>query len=422
MNMAKKRTLFPSDFLWGAGVSSHQVEGNTTNQWSAWELAHAKQLAKTSKKRLSWIPSWANIEKRAQDPANYVSGRGVEHRSRYAKDFDLLSELNLNSFRFSIEWSRVQPEKDVWNVEAIEYYRQYIRELKQRGIEPILTLWHWTVPVWFEESGGFENGANLKYWDDFVGRIATEYTSEITYVLTLNEPNVYASSSYLTEQWPPGRRDPLAFLRVYCNLARAHKRAYRILKSHKKSLRVGLAANLAHIQAKRPHNLVDIVTTKILRYLWNWWFLNRVRRFQDFVGVNYYFSDYFRGFRRANPRVPLNDLGFYMEPEGLYPLLLRVWSRYKQPILITENGVADERDGFRKWWLQETILSMERAISEGVAITGYIHWSLLDNFEWSFGWWPKFGLVAVDRKNGMKRTIRPSARWFAERVVDLSSD
>lgn len=419
--MAKKRTLFPSGFLWGAGVSSHQVEGKTSNQWSSWELSHAQQLAKNAKKRLSWIPTWANIEKRAQDPANYVSGKGVEHYSRYTRDFDLLKELNLNSFRFSIEWSRLQPEPGVWNVEAIEYYRRYIRDLKGKGIEPILTIWHWTVPVWFEEAGGFERGSNLIYWDTFVRRIAIEYASEITYILTLNEPNIYASSGYLTGEWPPNRKDPVAFLRVYYNLTRAHKRAYRILKLQKKSLQIGLPANLAHIQAKRPHHLVDIISTKIMRYLWNWWFLNRVRRFQDFIGVNFYFSDYFRGFRRANPRVPLNDLGFYMEPGGLYPLLLRVWSRYKKPIIITENGVADEKDSLRKWWLQETILAMEQAISEGVLVKGYIHWSLLDNFEWSFGWWPKFGLVEVDREHGMKRTIRPSARWIAQRIKNIDA-
>ena len=103
-----------------------------------------------------------------------------------------------------------------------------------------------------------------------------------------------------------------------------------------------------------------------------------------------------------------------MEPEGLYPLLLRTWARYKKPIFITENGLADETDEYRRWWIEESLVAMEKAISEGVDLRGYFHWSLLDNFEWSFGWWPKFGLVKVDREHDMKRTIRPSARWFAK--------
>ena len=156
-----------------------------------------------------------------------------------------------------------------------------------------------------------------------------------------------------------------------------------------------------------------------MRYFWNWWFLKRIRKYQDFVGFNYYFADYYKGFKVSNPQFPLNDLGWYMEPEGLYPSLLRAWAHFKKPIIITENGVADMHDQYRQWWIEETIIAMERAISEGIEIKGYFHWSLLDNFEWSFGWWPKFGLVEVDREHGMKRTIRPSAKWFAERIKKL---
>ena len=108
-----------------------------------------------------------------------------------------------------------------------------------------------------------------------------------------------------------------------------------------------------------------------------------------------------------------------MEPEGLYPLLVRVWAHYKTPIIITENGVADSTDQYRQWWIEETIVAMERAMSEGVDVRGYFHWSLLDNFEWKFGWWPKFGLVHVDREHGMKRTIRPSAIWYARKIKSL---
>lgn len=420
MDQNGKNGNFPKGFFWGASTASHQVEGGTENQWSVWELANAKALAQTAHQRLSWLPLWEEIKPQAESPDNYVSGRGVDHYKRYKEDFDIACDLNLNAFRFGIEWSRLEPEEGKWDEAEIEHYRQYIKELRARHLEPFLNIWHWTLPTWFTDKGGFANQANLVHFDRFVKKIAEELVDDLTYVITINEPNVYASFSYLTGEWPPEEKKPIKFLWVYWNLARAHKRAYKILKQRKPSLQIGLAAQLANIQAKRPHNILDEVSTKWMRWFWNWMFLKRIRKQQDFVGFNYYFTDYYTGVKkRINPKVPLNDLGWYMEPEGLYPLLLRVWTRFKKPIFVLENGVADSKDSYRRWWLEETIVAMERAISEGVDLRGYFHWSLLDNFEWKYGWWPKFGLVEVDRDKGMKRTIRPSAKWFADRIKKL---
>lgn len=411
---------FPKHFIWGASTASHQVEGNTLNQWSIWELAHAAELAATAEARLSSTPEWEQVKKQATNPSNYVSGRGVDHLNRYKEDFDIAKSLNFSAFRFGIEWSRLEPIEGQWDEEAIEHYRSYIKELKKRHIEPFLNIWHWTLPTWFTDKGGFVKKANLAHFDRFVQKIADEYGHEVRYVITLNEPNVYASFGYLTGMWPPQKRDLGQFLQVYLNLTRAHKRAYKILKSAHPGLQVGVAQQLANIQAKRPHNIFDQTSTKWMRYFWNWWFLLRIKNQQDFIGFNYYFTDYFTGFvKRSNPKVPLNDMGFYMEPEGLYPLLLRVWVRFKKPIFVTENGVADHADQHRRWWIEETLIAMERAISEGVDLRGYFHWSLLDNFEWSYGWWPKFGLIEVDRERGMKRKVRPSAEWFGETIKQI---
>lgn len=412
---------FPKHFLWGSSTASHQVEGGTVNQWSEWELAHANELAKTAKQRLDWVPAWKTVQKQAEDPNNYVSGRGVDHYNRYKEDFDIIKQLNQNAFRFGIEWSRLEPEEGVWDETAVEHYRTYIKELKKRQIEPFLNLWHWTLPTWFTDKGGFGSKKNLVYFDRFVKKVGQEYGHELTYILTLNEPNVYASFSFLTGEWPPQEKRPLAALSVYRNLTHAHKRAYKILKAINPKLQIGIAPQLANIQAKRPHSFIDELATKWMRYFWNWWFLNRIDDYQDFVGINYYFSDYYQVLKRTNPTFPLNDLGWYMEPEGLYPLLTRVWAHYKKPIYITENGVADGGDEYRQWWIEETMIAMERAISDGVDLRGYFHWSLLDNFEWKYGWWPKFGLVAVDREKGMKRTIRPSAQWFAKTIADIKN-
>jgi beta-glucosidase len=417
--MDKYKSEFPANFFWGASTASHQVEGDNHNQWSVWEEAKAKDLATSAHQRLSWIPGWRDIKTQAEDPNNYISGKGVEHYKRYEEDFDIAKSLNLNSFRFGIEWSRLEPEEGKWNEAEVEHYHNYIKGLRARGIEPFMNLWHWTVPVWFEEKGGFKKRRNLKYFVRFVQKVADEYADDLSYVITLNEPNVYTIFSFYKGEWPPQEKSTLRSLLVYWNLVRAHKAAYRVLKKRKPSLMIGVASQLANIQAKRPHNLWDEMTTKLMRFSWNWWFLNRIKNQQDFIGFNYYFTDYYKHFKRDNPRVPLNDLGWYMEPEGLYPLLLRTWAHYKKPIIVTENGVADSEDQYRQWWLEETIIAMERALSEGVMLTGYFHWSLIDNFEWAYGWWPKFGLVAVDREHGMKRTVRPSAKWYGRYIKEV---
>lgn len=426
-----KTSPFPDDFLWGVSTAAHQVEGNNHNQWAVWELAHSERLAREAAaktpnsgtfSRYDQLPNWPKVKDRATAPSNYISGRGVDHFNRYEKDFDIAKKLNFNAFRFSIEWSRIEPKEGQWDQAAIDHYKKYIEELHNRGMEPMLNIFHWSLPVWFTDKGGFAKRKNVKYFERFVHKVSQELLTHIHYVITLNEPNVYATFGYLIGEFPPGIANLITFSRVYFNLVKAHKQAYYLLKHSKPSLQIGVAAQLANIQAKRPHSLADETITHIMRYFWNWWFLKRIRKEQDFIGFNYYFTDYYRfalGVYRNDPTLPVNDLGWYMEPEGIYPLLMRLWAHHKKPIIITENGVADEYDQYRRWWIEETIVAMERAISEGVQLKGYFHWSLLDNFEWAQGWWPKFGLVAVNRST-MKRTIRPSAKWFAEQIKKLS--
>lgn len=427
MDEHQKRSLFPKDFLWGASVSSHQVEGGNDNDWTRWELENASELARIA--ALSngitatddKIPPevWERVKDRAAKPSNYVSGRGVDHYKLYKTDFALLKKLSLNSFRFGIEWSRIEPEEGRWDEEAIVHYQKYIDELNEQGTEPVLNIWHYTLPTWFADKGGFTKRSNLKYWRRFIQKVAEAFGQKLTYVITINEPNVYATFSYVLGLWPPGKKNYFQASRAIWNQAKAHRQAYIILKKENPRLQISVATQLANIQAKHPHNLFDELSTKIMRIVWNWFFLNRIRKQQDFVGFNYYFSDYYTGLmRRSNPKVPHSDTGWYMEPEGLYPLLLRAWSHYKKPIIVTECGVADAEDRYRKWWLEESIVAMERAISEGVDLRGFFYWSLLDNFEWEKGWWPKFGLVEVNRKT-MRRELRPSSKWFAEKIKSL---
>lgn len=406
-------------FFWGASTSSHQVEGGTVNQWSVWELANAANLAKSGHKRYGKLPNWEEIKSEAANPANYVSGTGVEHYQRYKEDFEILEKLGLNAFRFSIEWARLEPEEGRWDLSAFNHYKEYITELNRRGIEPFLNIWHWTIPVWFSNKGGFAKQANLKYFDNFVKKISEELLDGVKYVITLNEPNVYMGMSYSDGMWPPQERNKFKAIWVYYNLTLAHKRAWRILKHKNRTIKIGIAQQLANIQAYRPGSVTDELVVKVMRYFWNWWFLNRIKRYQDFVGFNYYYSDYYKGLKRVPLKTPLNDVGHYMQPDGILPLLQRISVHYPdKPIIVTENGLADAKDKYRKWWLHETMQSIETAKSQGIPIIGYLHWSLLDNFEWADGWWPKFGLVEVDLST-MKRTLRPSAIWWSEEIKHL---
>lgn len=414
--------MFPKNFLWGASTAGHQVEGGNYDQWTVFELAHAKELAESADKRLNWIPGWEKNKGQATNPDNYVSGKGVDHFHRYREDFDIVKGLGLNAFRFGIEWSRVEPEEGVWDKTAIDHYHNYIAELKQRGIEPILNLWHWTHPVWFEEKGAFEKSGNNGYFLRFVSKIAEEFKDEVKYIITLNEPNVFVANGYLTAEWPPKLKQPIKALQVYRNLMKAHRFSYSLIKKINPDLQVGVAMNMSNGQPKRADSLLDKLVARLSNYGWNWWFINRIKRQQDFLGFNYYLTNYYEGIKLSNPKTPTNDLGWYMEPRGVGEVATQAWIRYHKPVMITENGLADASDEQRQWWLKETMLSLIDARKAGVNLIGYMHWSLLDNFEWAYGWWPKFGLVHVDRENGMKRTVRPSAKWWAAQLRKLQDN
>lgn len=419
--MSEPINNFPKGFFWGASTSSHQVEGNTHNQWTIWELANATEHAKQAESKYSWLPNWEDIKQAAQTPENYISGAGVDHFSRYKEDFQIVKQLNLNSFRFGIEWSRIEPEEGSWDQSAIDHYKKYIAELRDLGIEPFLNLWHWTNPVWFEEKGAFTKKRNLKYFDRFVQKVAEELLDGVNYVLTLNEANNYAIFGYFLNTWPPQKKnDIFNTLKVYYNLTLVHKSAYKILKKHKPSLQIGVAHNTGASIAKSKNNPSHRLQAHLNVYGWESWFFNRINKYQDFVGINWYHTNYWKLFAPANPKTPVNDMGWYMEPSRLYDIIMRHSKKFKKPVIVTETGVADAKDQYRQWWIEESILAVNRALAEGADVRGYLYWSLLDNFEWAEGWWPKFGLVEVDRENNMKRTIRPSAKWFANRIKEIS--
>jgi beta-glucosidase len=406
-----RRSDFPADFLWGAGTSSHQVEGRTSNQWTAWETAHAEQRAATARQRLGRQANWPEIADEATDPANYRSGDAAQHYERFEADLDAAMALNLNAIRFSIEWSRIQPAPGHWNTEAIEHYRSYVAAAKARGLTPIPTLWHWTVPQWFAARGGFARHRNLPFFAAYVQRMAETIGQDVELILTLNEPNVYVTHGYADGRWPPHQHNPVAVVRVLRNLVHAHREAAEILHRANPALRIGMAHNVGCNLPADPTSRVDRAAAAALGYVWNWWFLDRVCASLDLIGLNFYNTEHWGGLKPQPSGAARNDMNWPMEPARLYDVLIDASRRYGRPLMVTENGLADAADRHRQWWLEESITAMARARADGADLRGYLHWSLLDNIEWDEGRWPRFGLIAVAADQ--TRTVRPSAHWWA---------
>jgi beta-glucosidase len=416
-------------------VSSHQVEGGNYNNWTVWELKNAKRLAESAKEKNSHLPSWKRIKKMATNPENYISSLAIDHYNRYEEDFDLVEKMNLNAFRFSIEWSRIEPKEGVWNEKEIEHYRRYIKALRKRKIEPILTLYHWTVPVWFAEKGAFLRAGNIKYFVRFAEKVVEELGSDLKIIITINEPDTVAGMGYFMENHPPAEHSLRKTIWVYRNHLRAHKLVYRAIKKKSRDFQVGFVKSYAHVMAG-DGNLLSRLAVRIDHFIRDDMILGYLGRETDFIGVNYYSTGIYKGFRIVNNDDPnsiffrknewqagdgeVNDLGWWMQPNNLYYVLKRL-SRRGKPIYVTETGVADSEDRYRKDWLDGTINSVRRAIADGADIRGYLHWSMFDNFEWAYGRWPCFGLVKIDYENNLRRVMRPSAKYYAEVIKKARS-
>jgi len=411
---------FPKNFYWGSSTSAHQVEGNNHNDWTEWEIQNCHRLAQEAKGY--WHPWQVKKFPEMLTPENYVSGWACDHYNRYGEDFDIVRTLHQNAHRFSIEWSRVEPENGKFNQKEIEHYRQVLRALRERKIEPFVTLWHWTNPVWIRDLGGWENKNTAAYFARYVKKVVGELGDDVRFWVTLNEPTVYLSRSYIVGAFPPQKRNLWAFFKAYKNLAQAHNRAYAVIHKVQKDSLVGLSNNISFVEPKHRFCLADQLLSKLYRYFGGERVFELTAGNFDFIGVQYYFHDvlcvynifrYLSGTPHSQKEDKnKTDLNWEVFPEGIYRILKNL-KKYDKPIFITENGIADARDRQRKKFIEDHLFWTRRAIEEGADVRGYFYWSLLDNFEWDKGFWPKLGLVAVDRKT-MKRKIRKSAFEYAK--------
>jgi beta-glucosidase len=405
---------FPKSFLWGAATSAHQVEGGNFNDWSEWEKENAERLAQEAEKTYSsWLPSWSEVKNQPRNPANYISGRACDHYHLYEQDFDLAKELGHNAHRFSIEWSRIEPEEGKFNQKEIEHYRKVLLALRRRGLEPFVTLWHWTNPLWLAEFGGPENEKFPLYFARYTKFIIENLKDLVKFWITVNEPTSVIMNSYLRGLWPPQKKSLVAALKVYKNLAQAHNLAYKQIHQISKETKVGFANILVFWEPFNKKSILDNLNIKFRKYFSNQRFLNLTKGRHDFLTVQYYFHNRIKFPNKiSNKNKEVSDLGWEIYPKGIY-YLIKDLKKYRLPIYITENGLADAKDEKRAKFIKEHLFWVHRAIQEGADVRGYFYWSLLDNFEWDKGFWPRFGLVEVDYQT-LERKPRPSAYFYAQ--------
>lgn len=396
--MENKTLKFPEGFLWGTATSAYQIEGGNHNDWSEWER---------SKKRKEWLI------KNKKKPEDYICGKACNSYNLYEKDLELAKSLNNNAIRLGIEWARIQTKHDTWNVAEIEHYRKVLLAARQRGLKTVVTLWHWTNPTWFVKEGGWENKRSREIFVKYVNLVISELGGLIDYWVILNEPMMFSFGAYVSRRHPPQKFSLVKVEKVIRNLTSAYNQSYDLIHKHFPNAQVGVTNMLNYIEPAHSWNPIGQVVAKILHYYWNVRIVKKTKKC-DFLGMNYYFHDriIWRPPFKKNLNKWVNDKGWEIYPEGIYHMIKFI-SKYGKPVMIMENGLADGSDKDRSAFIKEHLRYMHKAISEGVDVRGYFHWSLLDNFEWAWGWDPKFGLFAVDRKT-FERTPRPSAAYYAE--------
>lgn len=414
--MGNDRLRLPGGFLWGTATSAHQVEGdNHNNDWWAFEQQPgAIWHGDRSGAACGW---WREAE----------------------RDFDLMRELGQNTHRLSVEWSRIEPEQDAFDPEAIARYRQMLGGLRERGIEPMVTLHHFTTPLWMARQGGWTNPLIVERFAKYARYVAEELGDLVQLWCTINEPAVYAAEAYLLGIHAPGHRSPREALAVLKNMLRGHVAAYRAVHAAQLYAEVGLVKNVRLFDPANPQAPGDRLAAWLMDRAFNEWALRALRTGRlpfavkrddalahslDFIGLNYYTRDMVAFDSRQKlltrrfpaPGAEVSDAGregAYGEvyPEGLYRALKKV-NRYGVPIYVTEFGLPDADDDQRPRFLLTHLAQVHRAIGEGVPVRGVYHWSLTDNFEWCDGWALRFGLAAFDPQTGERR-LRRSGELYA---------
>lgn len=393
---------FPKDFLWGTATAGHQIEGNNTNSdWWAWEKRDKKKDKNT------------RINNRSKWPLE-ASGIACDSYNRYEEDFDYCVKLNNNAVRIGVEWARIEPQKGVYDQKEIDHYKKVLKAAKDRNLKTYVTLFHFVLPKWLADQGGWTKTKTIRHFEAFSKKCAQEFGDLIDVYLTINEPQVYAAVSYLVGMWPPQKNSLILGSWVQINLIRGHIASYKAIKKVNQNYKVGIVKNIVWHQTTPEHfNPFDFLVAKFLYFLNTDFILRPINKYTDLIGVNYYFTNQIKNFKPRNPNDRVSDFGWWLYPKGLEKVLIDL-KRFNKPIYITENGISDAQDRQRTWFLKECLKSCANAIEKGADLRGYFHWSLMDNYEWAEGYKQKFGLIEINRHNNLERKPRPSFNAYAQ--------
>ncbi|HXW32048.1 MAG TPA: family 1 glycosylhydrolase [Acidimicrobiales bacterium] len=380
-------SAFPEGFCWGTATSAHQIEGgNVNNDWWEWEHDPASGCAESS-------------------------GDGCDSFHRWEEDLDLVAETGLGAYRFSLEWSRIEPAEGEFSLSALDHYRRMCAGCHERGIEAVVTFHHFTNPTWLAQRGGWEAPDAPERFARFVARAGAHLGDQIDRACTLNEPNVVGVMGYTVGQFPPGVKDDLGrHLAVNEALGRAHRLATEALRSGPGRFPVGLTLSMAELVADEGGEQVRQAAEEILEN-----FFLRAAEGDDYVGVQCYTRIHFgpEGQSADDPAVKKTAMGYEFWPQALEHTVRRTAAYTGLPVVVTENGVATDDDAERVEYMAGALTGALRCLADGVDLRGYFVWSLLDNFEWTHGYRPKLGLYEVDRRS-FERRAKPSARWIGE--------
>jgi beta-glucosidase len=418
---------FPAGFIWGTATSAFQVEGNSpASNWVAWTNEPGRILQGTK-------PGLA---------CDWWGGRWKE-------DFDRAAEAGQNAHRLSVDWARIQPAEDRWDEDALDHYRQIVRGAVERGLLPMVTLHHFTNPLWLSEMGGWTNPKSAQFFEAFVRKTVEALKEYVSLWVTINEPNIYYFNGYFTGEFPPGHHGDLeSVFQVLCNMLRGHAAAYRTIHEIQKNARVGFAHHHRPLSAARRWMPFDRLLAHYgsmimnafplalregkVRFMLKQTSIPEAAHTQDFFGLNYYAFEELKFV--LNPAVnffqytfppdaEVSSSGFMANlPLGMFASLR--WARqFNVPILVTENGIEDADDDLRQHYLVEHVHQLWRAVTFSWPVKGYFHWSQVDNFEWERGWSQRFGLWGLNTQT-QARVRRKSVDIYAEicRTNGISSE
>ncbi|MCB9217907.1 MAG: glycoside hydrolase family 1 protein [Ignavibacteriales bacterium] len=410
-------------FYWGTATSAFQIEGSIENDFTDWE----------KQGKFKFNGAYPNYD------------NGSNHWNSWKEDFDLIKKLNLNSYRFSIEWARIEPEQGNFSSSALRQYSEMIDYLNKLEIEPFITLSHFTHPKWFHELTPWHEKESISSFTTYAKLLIDLFADKINFWISFNEPIVWALAAYGDAKFPPGKKDLNLMMKAIHNMMEAHTIIYDYLKKRNPNSKLGIAKHFIIFKESRSWFFLDKKVTDHVDQFFNKMLLNAFQENRlshwfptvlkydspikldnkiDFWGINYYYKIYsqFR-FSLKNPiflfpKEPQTDMGWEIYPKGLKKIIKLV-AKTNKDIFITENGIATTDEELRKSFIKRHLKILNQQ-KDKYNVKGYFYWSLMDNYEWLEGKSKRFGLINVDYENNFKRSLKSSSSFYIKQIKKYS--